>query len=215
MQEYDCKKLLSEIKYDVDIRKLPDNFRRERFKLGWEDFTIRGKVYAENTLKRLTWQNLGYRMGNHFGGKLPDEIYCIYEQFSNHYQSVLAPVYKENSAESVFPEEICSSDEEYYEGATQKVTVNIYERNPEARQKCIEYYGTDCYVCSFNFEDNYGEIGKGFIHVHHLKPLSEIGEEYELNPLQDLRPVCPNCHAMLHKRKPPYSIEELKQIINP
>ncbi len=60
----------------------------------------------------------------------------------------------------------------------------------------------------------YGQIGEGFIHVHHLKPLSEIGQEYEVDPIEDLRPVCPNCHAMLHRKKPPYTIEQLKDLIH-
>ncbi|WP_432360501.1 DUF3427 domain-containing protein [Sporosarcina sp. UB5] len=98
----------------------------------------------------------------------------------------------------------------YIEGATKQISVNIYERNPVARKKCIEHFGCSCVVCNFNFESAYGEMGKDFIHVHHLKELHTIGEKYEVDPIADLRPVCPNCHAMLHKRKPAYSIEELK-----
>ncbi len=116
---------------------------------------------------------------------------------------------------SILPEEVViSADEKFYEGSVKQITVNAYERDSEARKKCLDFYGLNCIVCGFNFEKKYGEAGKGFIHVHHLKPLSEIGEKYELNPVQDLRPVCPNCHAVLHKRKPLYSIEELKKIIN-
>lgn len=100
----------------------------------------------------------------------------------------------------------------YLEGATKKITVNAYERNPNARQICLEEYGFMCSVCNFNFELEFGEIGKGFIHVHHLKPLADIGNEYELDPIKDLRPVCPNCHAMLHRKRPAYSIEELRII---
>tara|TARA_R110002050_G_scaffold54303_4_gene122942 strand:- start:29513 stop:29710 length:198 start_codon:yes stop_codon:yes gene_type:complete len=59
----------------------------------------------------------------------------------------------------------------------------------------------------------YGEIGKGFIHVHHLTPISEIGKKYQIDPINDLRPVCPNCHSMLHRRNPPISVNELKEII--
>ena len=59
----------------------------------------------------------------------------------------------------------------------------------------------------------YGVIGDGYIHVHHLRALSEIREEYVVDPKIDLRPVCPNCHAMLHRRKPMLSIEELKEIL--
>lgn len=113
-----------------------------------------------------------------------------------------------------FPEEILNkSTEKFCEGSTKQITVNVYERDPKARQKCIAIYGLNCVVCGLNFEKKYGGIGKGFIHVHHLKPLSDLKVQYELDPMTDLRPVCPNCHAMLHRRKPPYSIEELKEII--
>ncbi|WP_240339788.1 DUF3427 domain-containing protein [Halobacillus ihumii] len=98
----------------------------------------------------------------------------------------------------------------YKEGTTKQISVNVYERNPTARSKCIDHYGCSCVICRFNFEEAYGEIGKGFIHVHHLKELHEIGEEYEVDPIEDLRPVCPNCHAILHRRKPAYSIEDLQ-----
>ena len=65
-----------------------------------------------------------------------------------------------------------------------------------------------------NFEAIYGAIGRDFIHVHHLIPLSEVGDTYEVDPIEDLRPVCPNCHAMLHKRTPPYSISELSALMD-
>ena len=99
----------------------------------------------------------------------------------------------------------------YVEGAVKRVLVNAYERSAQARTQCIKHYGLNCCGCDFNFEQMFGDIGIGFIHVHHLKPLAEAGQQYELDPLQDLRPVCPNCHAMLHTRKPPYSIHELKK----
>ena len=75
---------------------------------------------------------------------------------------------------------------------------------------CIDYYGAKCYVCGFDFGERYGQIGVGFIHVHHLIPIAERGQEYKVDPKQDLRPVCPNCHAMLHQSKPPLSIGDLK-----
>lgn len=97
----------------------------------------------------------------------------------------------------------------YKEGSTKQIYVNIYERNPIARRKCIEYYGCSCLVCGFNFENKYGELGKDSIHVHHIRELHTIDREYEVDPITDLRPVCPNCHAMLHKTKPAHSIEFL------
>ena len=63
-------------------------------------------------------------------------------------------------------------------------------------------------------EKTYGEIGKKFIHIHHLVKISDIKEEYMIDPIEDLRPVCPNCHAMLHKKEPPFTIEELKGMLN-
>ena len=60
----------------------------------------------------------------------------------------------------------------------------------------------------------YGEVAEGLIHVHHLRSLSEVGEEYIVDPIADLRPVCPNCHAVLHTRTPPFSIEEVVTFLN-
>lgn len=108
------------------------------------------------------------------------------------------------------PDEVADS-KNYYEGATKSVRVNAYERNDKARLACIKHYGLSCCICGFNFEEAYGEMGVGFIHIHHLKPLSEIGEAYQVDPVKDLRPVCPNCHAMIHIRKKPFSMEEVKQ----
>ena len=115
---------------------------------------------------------------------------------------------------TLLPEEIDDDDEATVsEGARRTIQVNVYERDPNARRKCIAKWGLKCSVCSFDFAARYGELGEGFIHVHHLKPLNEIGEQYELNPISDLRPVCPNCHAMLHRKKPALSINALLKII--
>ena len=114
-----------------------------------------------------------------------------------------------------FSDEFSISDEKILtEGIKKTVVVNSYERNPKARELCINKYGYSCSVCNISFEDIYGEIGKNFIHVHHLIPISKIKKSYQIDPIKDLRPVCPNCHAMLHKKNPPFSINELKSKIN-
>jgi hypothetical protein len=110
------------------------------------------------------------------------------------------------------PDEVTDADI-LYEGAKRQVSVNAYERNPEARQKCISHYGTSCFVCGFDFTTAYGKVGQGFIHVHHLQQLSDISEQYVVDPINDLRPVCPNCHAIIHRRRPPYSIDEVKAFL--
>ena len=111
---------------------------------------------------------------------------------------------------TIYPDELDNPDETLFEGSKKTVLVNSYERNPVARKKCIEHYGFQCIVCRCDFEKIYGDIGKGFIHVHQLTQLSDIGQGYEVDPVKDLRPVCPNCHAMLHKKSPPYTIDEIK-----
>ena len=117
----------------------------------------------------------------------------------------LEPLPGLQSGEPGFPDEVA----EYVEGATKRVVVNAYERDPKARRQCLLHHGFSCVVCGFNFADNFGEIGNEFIHVHHLKAISKTKEAHTVDPQKDLRPVCPNCHAMLHRSEPPFTIEEL------
>ncbi|MBY5672289.1 hypothetical protein HFO32_23145 [Rhizobium leguminosarum] len=101
----------------------------------------------------------------------------------------------------------------YSEGAVIEVKVNRYERSRGARAACISHYGTVCQGCSMDFGSRYGERGRDFMHVHHLLPLKQIKKAYKVDPIAHLRPVCPNCHAMIHRREPMLSIEELRAII--
>ena len=99
------------------------------------------------------------------------------------------------------------------EGAKTRVEVNRYERSRRAREECLLHHGYACRVCGLRFEERYGEIGQGFIHVHHTTPLAEVAgtPEYRLNPVSDLVPVCPNCHAMLHRiSDSTLTVEELR-----
>lgn len=116
----------------------------------------------------------------------------------------------DNSLGNSIPEEI-EDPEEYTEGTSKTVSVNVYERDSRARKKCIEHHGYKCAVCTFSFEDTYGSIGENFIHVHHIIPLSEVKKEYKPDPIKDLIPVCANCHAIIHKTRPALTIEQLKE----
>lgn len=99
------------------------------------------------------------------------------------------------------------------EGAKTQIWVNRYERRPVNRTACISAHGCYCHICGFRFDSRYGIIGNGFIEVHHLTPVSKIDENYIINPLNDLIPVCSNCHSILHKRDPPLFPEELRSFL--
>jgi 5-methylcytosine-specific restriction enzyme A len=117
-----------------------------------------------------------------------------------------------NEVASGIPEEVPYASA-ICEGSVKTIRVNAYERSSLAREKCILHHGCRCYVCSLILAEVYGEPAQGYIHVHHLRQLSEIGESYQVDPINDLRPVCPNCHAIIHTRQPAYSIEEVKDLI--
>lgn len=109
--------------------------------------------------------------------------------------------------------EIAPSVGTYPEGARTTVTVNAYECNAAARAACIAHHGVSCSVCDMNFEETYGPVGRGFIHVHHLRSLASVGTEYEVDPVTDLRPVYPNCHAMLHRGEPMHTIGDVRAML--
>lgn len=119
------------------------------------------------------------------------------------------------NSESIIPEEIDSvKAESIIEGAKKKITVNAYERDLKATRQCKQYYlkkygRITCQICGFDFGKVYGSEYDNMIHIHHIRPLSTIQQEYELDPLNDLIPVCPNCHMVLHA-KGGTSLEKLK-----
>ena len=161
----------------------------------------KGEVYLQNALQALSL-HIDYYEGAS-GSKVIENKRILKE-----YQLLI------NLKVDDYFEEQLEGRKTLKEGLTKQIKVNIYERNPIARSKCVEYHKAICKVCGFDFEKKYGIIGQGFIHVHHIVDISTIGDEYEVDYIKDLNPVCPNCHAMLHKKKPAYKIEELKLIIN-
>lgn len=156
--------------------------------------------------------------------------YEIFENSAGGYKMRPAPQFVEgahNSARPVqhpmrrrllksgrlYPDEV-SKRTRYVEGAVRQVVVNAFERDPQARLACLKEHGTRCAACNLSFEERYGDRGKGFIHVHHKKPLARLRRAYTLDPAQDLVPVCPNCHAMLHRGRRVMEIAELRRIIS-
>jgi 5-methylcytosine-specific restriction enzyme A len=107
------------------------------------------------------------------------------------------------------PEEVIG----FPEGASSQVLVNRYERDPRNRKAAIALHGKICMACGFNFQEVYGELGDDYIVVHHLTPVSAMGENYIVDPQNDLVTICANCHAMVHRKNPPLTISELKRFL--
>jgi len=101
----------------------------------------------------------------------------------------------------------------YKEGAITTIAVNRYERDARARKACIAHHGATCAACDFDFATTYGRLGKGYIHVHHIVPLHTMGSTDAVDPVTDLRPVCANCHAMLHRGGVLRSISDLRRCL--
>jgi predicted HNH restriction endonuclease len=177
----------------------------------WYDISLSGQSLTLEMTGYMK-QEFGEKTGNKQSKPEPShqpfwrvDDFKLVEKAVFRYAGITQTDYSYSSSEEIV------EPEKYFEGALKRISVNIYERNTRARNECIEHYGLKCSICSFDFETIYGEIGKGFIHVHHIKPISEIAKEYSLDPIKDLRPVCPNCHSMIHRTQPALSIEEVKE----
>jgi 5-methylcytosine-specific restriction protein A len=121
-------------------------------------------------------------------------------------------VSRDSARQSRLPEELAACPV-YIEGLGRQIVVNAHERNPAARRKCLEHYGYTCACCDTALSNIYGAIADEFIHVHHLKPLADIGQSYIVDPIHDLVPVCPNCHAIIHLSNPPLTVPDVRDLV--
>lgn len=159
-------------------------------------------ILNTGNLAKQNWRPMG--SGNSIKSELVDELEAVWFDFLTTQRIRHNPfIPADNEVQKI-----------YTEGTPNQVSVTKYERNPFARKKCLEHYGFTCVACDFNFEKTYGQIGKDFIHVHHLTQVATVGQTYEINPIKDLRPVCPNCHSIIHRQRTPLTIEEVKKLIN-
>lgn len=98
------------------------------------------------------------------------------------------------------------------EGAKSRIEVNRYERDRRNRAAALAIHGYRCKACGLDMGERYGPNAVGLIEVHHVTPVSEIGHGYIIDPRKDLIPLCPNCHSVAHRRTPPFSVNELRDM---
>ncbi len=101
----------------------------------------------------------------------------------------------------------------YVEGRLVDVVMTYRERSEQARSACLSAYGFDCVVCGVNLKRKYRGMDRELIHVHHEDPLSQAKGSREFDPIETMKPVCPNCHSVIHSRTVPYSIEEVRTML--
>ncbi len=108
------------------------------------------------------------------------------------------------------------------EGTRRVKNVQVYERSRKLREAAISRYTInghlECLICSFDFSSVYGERGKGYIEIHHQKPIFQYQDQdttmFLEHALQNVAPVCSNCHRMIHREKnAPLSVEELRHLV--
>jgi hypothetical protein len=116
-------------------------------------------------------------------------------------------------ASSIFDDQDPAIEAGEYEGAYSETIISRRERSRSNRARCIAHYGTTCQVCGFDFGKTYGQFAKGHIEVHHITPLSTLDEPSQINPVRDLIPLCPNCHAAVHLTTPPIHPDKLRELV--
>lgn len=186
---------------------------------------------SHNTLEELdyatytkTGHNKGYFQITKLGREyLKDNFlfleYILSNNFtSNDKQEALQKIYKQKNKIEVFDENIIIK-----EGNATLQTSKIYNRSSKLRDIAIEHFTRNnrilCDVCCFDFEEFYGKFGKGFIEIHHQKPIFKFEDEDITKTidvaLQNVVPICSNCHRMIHRKKEyPLDIDMLKKNIN-
>ena len=88
-----------------------------------------------------------------------------------------------------------------------------YERDRTLVKRKIEAASAkglvQCEVCDFDFAVEFGDLGDGYIEVHHLQPVHTL-KKRSRTKLSDLALLCANCHRMAHRKRTPLSLDELR-----
>jgi len=168
------------------------------------------KTYSDITLPKRKNGSVRYWHIPFLGTKTKGKFTWI---LRNELKDALLSIYRKKSINTKLPEDFFGETITFIEGKQKSVLTTIYERNPKAREACLKHHGYKCKICGFNFEEKYGAIGKGIIHVHHVNKVSYTNKEHNIDPVKELIPLCPNCHTVVHSRKEMFSIVEMKEII--
>ena len=172
-------------------------------------FTVKG-VHCKQSKFSIPFYGryVDYVEGNDFEWKLRDELAQAMEEL---HLSEAPPLAAIDEALTSYAASPASTKEE---GKRLQIYTTRYERNPVNREAAIALHGTTCQACGFNFERFYGPLGRHYVEVHHVKPLSLAGEPAAPDPQSDLVCLCANCHRMIHRNKnATLSVEQLKKCI--
>ena len=202
-----------EVKWFFDAVNMQHGNRKD-ITLLYEDKEYAGRIEIDPMQRcRIFWHtDLGNKFKTYYREDNGEYPLIRFQKIENgRYEvefldSVIIEEEKDNPFETIAPAK---------EGKKKEYYVSKYERKPVNRKLAIQIHGTKCMVCGFDFEAVYGEAGRNFIEVHHTKPLSDIGEEVEINPETDLVCVCSNCHRIIHRKKDGvYTLEEVKNMLS-
>lgn len=176
-------------------------------------------IEAGHPLHDTLWQVAREECLRATGAELPPNR----QKFTEHYGRPRSPadnsyyILRPQADAAVLPSEAAA--EPGFEGACRQVTSNRYERKASPRRACIQHAKTQnggdlcCAACDMSFAKTYGPTGDGFIHIHHLDPLGNRQKAHLVDPTRDLVPVCPNCHAMIHRGGANRPIQELRALM--
>lgn len=165
--------------------------------------------YDEEAIWETTWRRLSFRLskgslelGTEDG--IPD--FEIVQGWATRFAAAVVSLLPLEDHEA---EEL----EGYPEGAVQAVEVNRYERDRRNRAAALAIHGSACLACCMDFGRTYGPHAHGYIEIHHVVPVSQLGSDYVIDPKEDLVPLCPNCHAVAHRKNPPFTVDEIKGLL--
>lgn len=198
---------LAELHPELTVQETTEKYRNSKSK--WANCVQFARLH-------LVQQGLIYRYGNGPNPMRGTWVITDDGRIDGEFQLEILKKYQESLLSTVY-EDIESSkfENEFFEGEQCERYSNYHERDPKLRAKAIEKHGYICAVCGFDFFSTYGEHGKGFIEVHHKKPISTLNIKTRVNPETDMEVLCANCHRMIHRHKDKIlSVDELKSMVN-